>query len=68
MWKNSRRVGFITSGGYGHSVAKSLGLALVDRDVLDSESTFEVDVVGSRVGAIVINESPWDPHGSRMRN
>ena len=30
VWKDGRRVGFITSGGYGHHVGKSLAMALVD--------------------------------------
>ena len=30
VWKDSRRVGFVTSGGDGHHVGKSLAMALVD--------------------------------------
>ena len=30
VWKAGRRVGFVTSGGYGHHVGKSLATALVD--------------------------------------
>ncbi|MBO67786.1 MAG: glycine cleavage system protein T [Acidiferrobacteraceae bacterium] len=68
VWQNNHRVGFITSGGFGHAVGKSLGLALVNRDVLGSDIPLEVDVIGSRVGAILIDDAPWDPTGSRMRS
>ena len=31
VWADGRRVGYITSGEYGHVVGKSLAMALVDR-------------------------------------
>ena len=36
VWQGGRRVGYVTSGGYGHTVKKSLALALVDREALAS--------------------------------
>ncbi|MEL7026109.1 MAG: FAD-dependent oxidoreductase, partial [Pseudomonadota bacterium] len=30
VWKDGKRVGFVTSGGYGHTVDQSLAMALVD--------------------------------------
>ena len=32
VWAGEKRVGFVTSGGYGHTVQKSLAMALVDQD------------------------------------
>ena len=33
IWKNGKRVGFITSGGYGHRVQKSLAIGLINTDL-----------------------------------
>lgn len=32
VWSKGKLAGFVTSGGYGHTVRKSLAMALVDRD------------------------------------
>jgi len=33
IWSGERRVGYITSGGYGQPIGKSLAMALVERDL-----------------------------------
>ena len=38
IWIGDRRVGFVTSGAYGHHVGMSLALAYVDRDVAESSA------------------------------
>ncbi len=43
-----RRVGFVTSGGYGHHVGLSLALAYVDRDIVESPTPVSVHVVGEK--------------------
>jgi glycine cleavage system aminomethyltransferase T len=30
VWADGKRVGFVTSGGYGHTLGKSLAMAMVD--------------------------------------
>ena len=67
VWANGRRVGFVTSGGYGHTVGKSLAMALVDRDKADPGTELSVHVVGVERAARVIPPSPHDPEGRAMR-
>ncbi len=58
-------VGFITSSAYGHYVKKSLALAYVDKEFVDSDLT--VDVIGEAKKAVVLKEPAYDPKGDRMR-
>ncbi len=68
IWVGDRRVGFITSGGYGHTVGKSLAMALVAPDVAAVGTAVDVHVVGVKRAAMVIADSPHDPSGARLRN
>ncbi len=67
IWHNGQRVGFVTSGGYGHSVGKSLAMAMLNRDVADIGTELRVHIVGVERGARVIAPSPYDPTGKAMR-
>jgi dimethylglycine dehydrogenase len=67
VWIGDRRVGHVSSGGYGHSVGMSLALAFVDRAHAAVGTEVEVHVAGVRRPAVVIPPSPHDPKGSRMR-
>ena len=68
IWLDGRRVGFVTSGAYGHHVRKSLALAYVDTEIAETSPELTVYVVGEeRVGRI-IPEPPYDPTGSRLRD
>ena len=67
VWQADRRVGFVTSGGFGHCVGKSLAIALVDNVAASNGKTLEVHVVGKRLEARILDNSPWDPKGVRMR-
>ena len=67
VWDGERRVGHVTSGGYGHWVGASLALAYVDRPHAEVGTPLEVTVVGSRVPAQVVADSPHDPEGLRPR-
>jgi dimethylglycine dehydrogenase len=67
IWQNGTRVGFITSGGYGHTVGKSLALAMLDRDAATPGTELMVHIVGAERAATVIPTSPYDPDGKAMR-
>ena len=67
VWKDGRRVGFITSGGYGHHVEKSLAMALVDVEHAQIGEELHTHVVGVERGATIIASSPYDPSGVVMR-
>jgi len=67
VWADGRKVGFVTSGGYGHTVDKSLAMALIDPDFSGEGSDLSVHVVGVERPAKVIANSPYDPKGAAMR-
>ena len=67
VWKDGRRVGFITSGGYGHHAGKSLAMALIDVEHAQTGEELHTHVVGVERGARIIASSPYDPSGAAMR-
>lgn len=67
VWIGARRVGFVTSGAYGHSVGESIALAYVDRDVAVPGTELDVHVVGEKRKARVGSGAFHDPDGHRLR-
>ena len=67
VWSGDRRVGFVTSGGYGHTVDKSLAMALVNADLAEVGTDLMAHVVGVERNVKVIAPSPYDPAGAVMR-
>ena len=67
VWANGEQVGFVTSGGYGHTIGKSLAMALVEPGKAVPGTELSVHVVGVERGARVIPPSPYDPEGAAMR-
>ena len=67
VWAGDDLVGFVTSGGYGHIVGKSLARALVDTDQASPGTELKIHVVGRERAARVIAPSPYDPDGTAMR-
>ena len=63
----TRKVGFVTSGAYGHHVGQSLGLAYIDRPIADKPVPLTVHVVGEPRAARILAEPPYDPKGLKLR-
>ncbi|KRT64673.1 MAG: glycine cleavage system protein T [Chloroflexi bacterium CSP1-4] len=61
-------VGRVTSGGYGHAVAKSIAYAYLPPERAVPGTRGEIDVFGAWVGAEVVREPLWDPAGERIRS
>ncbi|MGE4247565.1 MAG: FAD-dependent oxidoreductase [Parvibaculaceae bacterium] len=67
IYSNGRYAGYTTSGGYGHTCGLSLALGYLNRDFADASGAFEVEIVGKRQPARLLDEPPVDPDGARMR-
>ena len=67
VWRSGAIVGFVTSGGYGHTIRKSLAMALVGPEAAEAGSELSVHIVGAERKARVIAPSPYDPLGKAMR-
>jgi dimethylglycine dehydrogenase len=68
VFAGNTRVGFVTSGAYGHHVQQSLALAYVDRAVAQAPVPLTVTVVGEARPALLLREPPYDPLGLRLRS
>ena len=67
VWRGETYAGFVTSGGYGHAVGKSLAMGYLSSEMLGDGAEFEVHVLGERKTARVLSEPPYDPQGARLR-
>ncbi len=67
VWQNGEMVGFVTSGGYGHTLGKSLAMAMVNVEAAGEGTDLSVHIVGVERGAKVVPPSPYDPQGKAMR-
>lgn len=64
-----RVVGWITSGGYGHYVGKSLAQGYIPVQLLDKKETeYQIEILGRRCQAVIETEPPFDPQGLLMRS
>jgi len=67
VWQDGAKVGFVTSGGYGHTIGASLAMALVKPQAAAEGTALSVHIVGQKRAATVIAASPYDPAGKAMR-
>ncbi len=68
IWHDGTTVGYVTSGGYGHCVGKSLAMGYVRSELANPEVSLDVSIVGERRAARVCREAAFDPGGIRMRS
>ncbi len=68
IWHGGKVVGWVTSGGYGHTVKQSLALGYVEAAIAGEAAGFEIEILGERRPARILAKPPVDPEGSRMRS
>ncbi len=72
IYRDGERVGWLSSGGFGHSIGKPIGLGYVrhPEGVTDGfllSGSYELDVAATRVPARLHLKPLWDPSGARVR-
>ncbi|QGX99765.1 FAD-dependent oxidoreductase [Roseovarius faecimaris] len=72
IYRNGERVGWLTSGGYGYTVGKSIGYGYVRRaDGVDDDyllsGTYELEVATERVTAELHMDPLYDPKMARVK-
>ena len=72
IYRDGKRVGWLTSGGYGYTIGKSIGYGYVrNPDGVDADyvlsGSYELEVATERVKANVALEPLYDPTNSRIK-
>jgi len=60
-------VGRLTSGGFGFHVGHAIGLGYIRSDVASGASGLEIEILGERRAARILEQAPFDPDGKRLR-
>ena len=73
IFRDGERVGYLGSGGYGHTLGGAVGLGKVENEAgvsLDyvKGGTYEIEVAGVRYAAKASLRPMYDPKGKRVRS
>jgi dimethylglycine dehydrogenase len=68
LFAGEKVIGVTTSGGYGHTVKKSLAFAYVDPEFASPGSTFDIEILSERRLATVLAEPVYDPQNVRLKS
>jgi dimethylglycine dehydrogenase len=69
VWHDGKVIGWVTSGGYGHYVDRSLAQGYIPVALAGdlAEGAFEIEILGERRRASILRDPLFDPEGARMR-
>ncbi len=71
IYRNGERVGWLSSGGFGHSINKPIGYGYVRHPGLDdafmSSGSYELEVAAERIPARLHLRPLYDPTGARIK-
>jgi dimethylglycine dehydrogenase len=67
VYHDGQRVGYVTSGAYGHHVRASLALAYIDTPLCTTTDPLSVTILGKPREARLLPEPPYDPRGLLLR-
>ncbi len=67
LWHDGAVVGFVTSGGYAHHVDASVAIAILPKALATPGLAVEIEILGERRAARMIDEPLFDPGAARMR-
>jgi 4-methylaminobutanoate oxidase (formaldehyde-forming) len=65
--KDDSVVGWVSSGGYGYSVKKSIVYGYLPLELAIPGNHFDIEIFGERISAMVEREPLWDPKGERVK-
>jgi 4-methylaminobutanoate oxidase (formaldehyde-forming) len=72
IYRDGKRVGYLGSGGYGHTLGGSVGLGYVEHEEgvtagFIKSGRYELEVVGRRYPAKASLRPMYDPKGKKVR-
>ncbi len=65
--KDGECVGYVTSGGYAHTIGLSMALGYVPTRLAKADTSLEVEINGEMYPARVVGKPLYDPGGKKMR-
>jgi dimethylglycine dehydrogenase len=68
IWRDDEVVGWITSGGYAHYSRTSVAMGYVRSDAFEASAGYEIEIIGERRPARVLEAPLFDPAGEHMRS
>ena len=68
IYHNGKIVGVVTSGGFGHRINKSLAFGYVDSDKSEKNIELEVEILGKRRKALILDKIPYDEQNLRLKS
>ncbi len=67
IFKDDKRVGMTSSGGYGHRLERSIALGYVPKELALAGIDLQVEVLGKKLAAKVVDMPLYDPNNDRMK-
>ena len=67
IYKDDKVVGRATGGEFGFRLDKSIALAMVKPDFANVGDKLQVDILGEKYDATVLEESPYDSENKLLR-
>lgn len=73
IYRDGQPVGWLTSGGYGHSLGRPIGLGYVREaagvtDAFLRAGSYELEVAGERIPATIVVGAAYDPDNAKMQS
>lgn len=68
LMRGDEAVGYVTSGGYGHRIDRSIALGYVPAALARDGEVFTLDLFGEERRATIALIPPYDPDGTRLRS
>ena len=73
IYRNGERVGWLSSGGYGHSVDRPIGYGYIRHkdgvtDDYMTSGTYELEVASDRVPAVLHLAPLYDPQNLKVKS
>ena len=67
VMQNEVCIGYVTSGGFGHYVQKSIAFAYLNNDLLKSKEVLQVEINGEFYNASILDNACYDETGKNLR-
>lgn len=68
VWHDGNVVGWVTSGGYAHASDVSVAMGYVPAHYATTTGSFEIEILGVRRAATLVDGCLWDQNAERMRS